>query len=113
MVTQDTVDCVRMVELLDSLANAPLYKDEGLDKVLWERRGSGWSIDEQLYDFWAAYGEVNQFRLDTYRVVRDTCASGKQPTPEQKQTVIDWMNLTDPAGKMEHVINNLGPMIGQ
>jgi hypothetical protein len=114
MLAQDQVDCPRMAELLDSLANAPQYKDQGLDKILWERRGSSSGIEAQLYDFWAAYGDgVNQFRLDTFRVIRDACVAETQPTAEQRQKAIDWLNLTGPVSKMDHVINNLEPVVGQ
>lgn len=110
MLGQDQVDCPRLAQLLDNLANAPQYDE--LNQLLWDRRDRP-GIEGQLYSFRDAYADgVNQFRLDRFRVIRNGCVSGTQPTAEQRQRALDWMDLTGPTGKMEHVINSLGPVIG-
>ncbi len=70
-------------------------------------------MEAQLWSFLDAYGELNTFRLDTFRGVGNACAAGTQPTAEQRETALRWMTqTTDPTGKMDHVINNLEPVVG-
>ena len=110
MLGQDQVDCPRLATLLNGLASAPQYDE--LDQTLWNRRDRP-GLEGQLYSFRDAYADgVNQFRLDVFRVMRNACAAGTQPTAEQRQSAIGWLNLTDPVGKMEHVIRNLEPVAG-
>lgn len=110
MLTEDQVNCPRLVQLLDSLANAPQYKE--MVQPLWDRRARP-GLEGRLWNIRDAYADgVNQFRLDTFRSVRDTCATGAQPTAEQRESAIHWMDLTGPTGKMEHVIREIEPEIG-
>ena len=110
LLAQAPVNCPRLVQLLDNLANAPHY--DQMDEPLWSRRGRD-GLEGQLWTIRDAYEDgVNQFRLDTFRSVRDSCAAGTQPTLEQLQRARDWMDLTGPVGKMEHVIAQIEPVIG-
>ena len=51
MLKQDTVDCPRLVELLDSLTLAPRYNE--LNQILWNRRGP--DLGGQLWTYKDAY----------------------------------------------------------
>lgn len=107
---QDPTDCPRLAQLLDSLASAPQYKE--VADILWERRDRP-GIEGQLYSFRDAYADgVNQFRLDAFRAVSNGCAAGTQPTAEQRQRALQWMEQTGPIGKMDLVISNLDPVVG-
>lgn len=107
---QDPTDCPRLAYLLDSLANAPLYRE--VAQVLWDWRDRP-GLEGQLWSFLDAYGELNTFKLDTYRSVSKACATGTQPTAEQREAALHWMTqTTDPIAKMDHVINNLEPVVG-
>ena len=107
---QDPTECPRLAQLLDSLANAPQYKE--VAGMLWDRRDRP-GMEGQLYSFRDAYADgVNQFRLDTFRAVSNRCAAGTQPTAEQRQGALRWMEQTDPIGKMDLVISNLDPVVG-
>jgi hypothetical protein len=110
MLTEDRVDCPRLVQLLDNLANAPQYEE--MIQPLWDRRGQP-GLEGRLWNIRDAYADgVNQFRLDTFRSIRDTCAAGTQPTTEQRESALHWMELTGPVGKMEYVIHEVEPVIG-
>jgi hypothetical protein len=110
LLAQEPVTCPRLVELLDSLANAPHYDE--MNEPLWNRRGRP-GIEGQLWTLKDAYKDgVNQFRLDTFRVIRKTCAAGGQPTAEQRQAAMSWLKGVNPASKMDHVIDNLDPVVG-
>ena len=110
MLGQDQVECPRLVELLDNLANAPHH--EGMRTSLWNRRGLP-GTEGELWNLRDAYADaVNQFRLDTFRSIRNGCVAGMQPTVEQRQRARDWMDLTGPVGAMEYVIAHLEPVVG-
>jgi len=110
MLGQDQVDCPRLAMLLDGLAGAPQYDE--LDQILWKRRDRP-DFEGQLYGFWAAYADgVNKFRLAPFRVISKGCSTGTQPTAEQRQEALYYMDFTDPISKMQHVISNLVPVVG-
>jgi len=107
---EDQVDCARLAELLDSLAEAPHY--DGMNETLAERRGYP-GVEGELWKLQDSYADaVNQFRLDTFRSIRNSCASGIQPHTDQRQRAIEWMDLTSPAGKLEYIITHLEPVVG-
>jgi hypothetical protein len=107
---QDPTECLRLAQLLDSLASAPQYKE--VAGILWDHRDRP-GTEGQLYSYRDAYADgVNQFRLDVFRAVSNACAAGTQPTAEQRQGALRWMDQTDPIGKMDFVISNLDPEVG-
>ena len=107
---QDPSECPLLAQLLDSLANAPQYKE--VDRILWDRRDRP-GMEGQLWSFRDAYADgVNQFRLDVFRAVSEGCAAGTQPTAEQRQLALGWMESAGSIGKMDYVIGNLDPVVG-
>jgi hypothetical protein len=107
---QDQVDCPRLAELLDSLAEAPHH--DGMNDTLAERRGYP-GVEGELWKLQDSYADaVNQFRLATFRSIRNACASGIEPNSDQRQRAIDWMDLTSPAGKLEYIVAHLEPVVG-
>lgn len=107
---QDPTNCARLAYLLDNLANAPRYRE--VANLLWEWRGRP-GLEGELWSYLDAYGDVNMFRLDTFRVLSDACAAGTQPTAEQREAALHWMiEVADPIAKMDHVINRLDPEVG-
>jgi hypothetical protein len=109
---QSPTNCPRLAQLLDSLANAPQYKKE-LGDLLWERRDRP-GTEGQLASYQGAYTDgVNQFRLDRFRAVSQACAVGTQPTADQRQAALSWMQqTTHPIDQMDYVISNLDPVVG-
>lgn len=107
---QDPTNCPRLAYLLDNLFNAPLYREAA--DTLWERRGLP-GLEGELWSYLDAYGELNSFKLDRYRIISQGCAAGTQPTAEQRASALSWMTeTTDIVGKMDHVINALDPAVG-
>jgi hypothetical protein len=107
---QDPTNCPRLAHLLDSLANAPLYRE--VAQILWDRRGRP-GVEGELWRYLDAYGDLNHFKLDTFRIVSKACAAGTQPAAAQRQEALRYMTeVTDPIGKMDFVINNLDPVVG-
>lgn len=110
LLSQDPTDCPRLAQLLDGLANAPPYREAA--QTLWDRRNRP-GLEGQLWSFLDAYGQLNTFKLDTYRAVSKACAAGTQPTAEEREAALRWMTqTTDTIGKMDRVINNLEPVVG-
>jgi serine/threonine protein kinase len=100
---EDPVDCPR-------LAEAPHH--DGMIEALAVRRGYP-SVEGELWNIRDAYADaVNQFRLDTFRSIRNGCVSGTQPSSEQRQRAKDWMDLTNPSATLEYVIAHLEPVAG-
>jgi hypothetical protein len=109
MLAEDQVNCPRLVQLLDGLANAPHYEE--MNQPLWNRRGQP-GLEGRLWNIRDAYEDgVNQFNpgLGTFRSIRDTCAAGTQPRMDFTSP-IRWTEHA--IGKMEHVIHEIEPVIG-
>jgi hypothetical protein len=105
---QEPTDCPRLAYLLDSLAAAPQYKE--VDRILWDWRGRG-GMEGQLFSYRDAYADgVNRFNLDFFRVVSRGCVAGNQPTAEQREAALKWID--EPISKMDQVISALDPVVG-
>jgi hypothetical protein len=108
LLNQEPTDCPRLAHLLDSLAAAPQYKE--VNQLLWDRRNQG-GMEGRLYSYRDAYADgVNRFNLEFFRVVSRGCAAGNQPTAEQREAALKWVD--EPISKMDEVISALDPVVG-
>lgn len=108
ILANESINCPRFIKLFDGLANAPRYPE--LDRILWDRRGNA-GTEGELWNIRDAYANgVNQFRLDSFRAIREACASGVPPAADKRQSALNVTNLA--VGKLNDVINRLAPAVG-
>jgi uncharacterized protein YraI len=111
LMEQTSPTCTHLRPLLDVLLAAPRYRE--IAKTLWSWRGRP-GVEGEIWSYLDAYSAgFDPFRQDVFRVMRDGCAAGQEPSAELRQQGLSWLRLLDAVSKLEHVINNLGPQIGR